>query len=547
MGETVQLRANVRTQQKQSAAISAQVIQSIQVLQYGLEELQTFLSEQAERNPLVEIVGGRDSEAPRAAPLETGSSDLAGAQPAGEALEQLGDRYTRHPVDTRSGELSAGRGVSAAGGRDAGGHRHVGSGDAYNLEEVIASSVSLADHLGEQVALTFDLPAERIIAGEIVGSLDPNGYLRRDLWDIADMLGVDEVGVEAVLTKVQTFDPIGVAARNLAECLKLQLDETGRLDPPMETLLKHLPLLARYEIQQLSRLCGVDEETLLLMAKEIRELDPRPGRRFDTTPVLPALPDILVEMLPDGSCAVEINSDLLPRVLVNQRYYAEIVAGPLGQQDKVFVTDCLQNASWLARNVEQRTQTILKVATEIVMQQRDFLLYGIEHLRPLNLKDVAKVLGMHESTVCRAVANKFMMTNRGMFDLKFFFSNSIATADGGADFSTETIRHRIRLMISAESATDVLSDDAIVTALRKEGVEIARRTVAKYREMMHIASSDGRRRRNRAEQVGKPTAQEDGSDVTRARGPRSKLEINPAGHGRPKVSRARREAAEPCL
>lgn len=505
------LRTNLRTQQRQTAVIAAQMIQSLELLQYGLDELQAFLSEQAEGNPLIEIVGGCGLEETRREWPETdadaGVEGRAGAQLVGEGL--LGDGNIRHQTVIGSGDLLTGRGLGGVATRGAGGSGHIVGDDAYSLENVITASVSLADHLREQVGLTFDKPAERLIAGEIVGSLDPDGYLRRDLSDIADMLGTEEACIVTVLKKVQTFDPIGVAARNLAECLRLQLDEMGQIDRAMEVLLDNLPLLARYELQQLARICGVDVEAVLQMAKEIRELDPRPGRRFDTGPVLPALPDVLVEIRPDGSCAVEINSDLLPRVLVNQRYYANITAGTLGMQEKIFVTDCLRNASWLAKNVEQRAQTILKVATEIVVQQRDFLLHGVEHLRPLNLKDVARVLGMHESTVCRAIANKYMMTSRGMFDLKYFFTNSIAAADGGDDFSAETIRHRIRQKVAMESATDVLSDDAIVTALRKEGVNIARRTVAKYREMMNIASSAGRRRKKQAEQIDR-SAQQDG-------------------------------------
>jgi RNA polymerase sigma-54 factor len=508
--ETVHLRTNLRTQQRQTAVIAAQMIQSLDLLQYGQDELQAFLSEQAESNPLIEIVGGCGLEETRGDWPETdadsGVEGRAGAQLIGEVL--LGDGNIRDQTVIGSGDPFAGRGLGGVATRGAGGSGHVVGDDAYSLEHRVTANISLADHLREQVGLTFDTPAERLIAEEIVGSLDPDGYLRRDLGDIADMLGTEETCIEAVLKKVQTFDPIGVAARNLAECLRLQLDEMGQLDRAKKVLLSHLPLLARYELQQVARICGVDVETVLQMAKEIRRLDPRPGRRFDTGPVLPALPDVLVEIRPDGSCAVEINSNLLPRVLVNQRYYARITAGVLGMQEKIFVTDCLRNASWLAKNVEQRAQTILKVVTEIVVQQRDFLSHGVEHLRPLNLKDVARVVGMHESTVCRAIANKYMMTNRGMFDLKYFFTNSIAAADGGDEFSAETIRHRIRQMVAAESATDVLSDDAVVTALRKEGVNIARRTVAKYREMMNIASSAGRRRQRLAEQIDRATLQD---------------------------------------
>jgi RNA polymerase sigma-54 factor len=484
------LRPHIFAQQRQSTVLAAQVIQSIKLLQYGQDELLAFLKEQADRNPLIELAdfAGMGDRAAGEAPMEEGERVRDAAGPSANG------------VPGRAAPRAEGRDFPAFGGAGRGTGRAIGE-DVRSLEDYVASSVSLAEHLRGQVALTFHEPAERIVAAEIVASLDLDGYLRRDLEDIADALGTDLPCVEACLRKVQGFDPTGVAARSLPECLRLQLEERGRLTPAMAVLLDHLPMLARYEVPELARLCDIEAEAVLKMAREIRNLDPRPGRRFDTGPTLPALPDVLVEVRPDGSCAVELNADLLPRVLVNQRYYAEVAVGAIGGQDRVFVTDCLRDANWLARNMEQRAQTILRVATEIVAQQRDFLLRGVQHLRPLSLKDVARALGVHESTVCRATANKYMMTCRGLFEMKFFFTHAITATDGGGSFSAETIRHRIRQMIEAESAAAVLSDDEIMGALRGEGVEIARRTVAKYREALNIPSSARRRRQRAAAQI----------------------------------------------
>ncbi len=448
------VRLSIGLQGRQSIAIAPQVIQSIRLLQFGHDELQDFLAEQAERNPLIAVTTDRPKEAARPAPAPTGG-----------------------------------------GRREAAGE---GEGER-SFEDYCAAQVSLREHLHDQAGMTFRDPVERLIAVELIEAIDADGYLRRDLDEIADRLGTAEARVEAVLARVQGFDPVGVAARDLAECLALQLRERNRLDPAMAAMLTRLDLLASYDLRQLTRVCGVDMEDIGAMAREIRSLDPRPGRRFDCDPVLPALPDILVTSGPDGSHAVELNPALLPRVLINRQYYATITANRLGAQDKRFVMDCMASARWLARNLDQRARTILKVATEIVARQADFFRHGVDHMRPLSLRDVAEVVGIHESTVCRAISNKFMLTDRGLFELKYFFSNSIAATDGGDSHCSETVRHRIAALVALEEADTVLSDDAIAAELRKAGIDIARRTIAKYRDMLNIPSSLRRRRQKQVE------------------------------------------------
>jgi RNA polymerase sigma-54 factor len=324
--------------------------------------------------------------------------------------------------------------------------------------------------------------------------VDEAGYLTGDLASVAEKLGASLSDVEAVLTVLQTFDPPGVCARSLTECIAIQLKERDRFDPAMRALVEHLDLLAKRDLASLRRICGVGDDDLIDMIAEIRSLNPKPGLAFGSATVQPVVPDVLVRAAPDGIWQVELNSDTLPKVLINQRYYAQVAKGTRNDKDKSYIADCLQTATWLVRALDQRAKTILKVSSEIVRQQDGFFAKGVQHLRPLNLKTVADAIGMHESTVSRVTANKYMATPRGIFELKYFFTSAIAAADGGEAHSAEAVRHRIRQLIDGESAKDVLSDDTIVEKLRGAGIDIARRTVAKYRESMRIPSSVQRRR-----------------------------------------------------
>ena len=297
-----------------------------------------------------------------------------------------------------------------------------------------------------------------------------------------------------MLRILQSFDPPGICARDLAECLTIQLRERDRFDPAMQALITRLDLLAKRDFAALKKVCGVGDEDLADMIAEIRRLNPKPGLAFGSAVVQPIVPDVFVRPGPDGGWIVELNSDTLPKVLVNQTYYAEVSATARRDNEKSYLAECLQSATWLVRALDQRARTILKVANEIVRQQDGFFARGVEHLRPLNLKTVAEAISMHESTVSRVTANKYMATNRGIFELKYFFTSAIAASHGGEAHSAEAVRHRIKQLIDAESAAEVLSDDTIVEKLREAGIDIARRTVAKYREAMRIPSSVQRRR-----------------------------------------------------
>ena len=306
----------------------------------------------------------------------------------------------------------------------------------YNLEAFVSAEITLADHLAEQLALAIADPARRMIGQYLIDLVDEAGYLTGDLAQVADKLGAPTAEVEAVLAILQGFDPSGVCARNLSECLAIQLRERDRFDPAMQALVAHLDLLAKRDLAALRRICAVGEEDLADMIAEIRQLNPKPGLAFGTTMVQPIVPDVFVRGAPDGGYAIELNSDTLPKVLVNQRYYAEVAGSARNDKDKSYLADCLQTATWLVRALDQRAKTILKVSREIVRQQDAFFAHGVQHLRPLNLKTVADAIGMHESTVSRVTANKYMATSRGIFELKYFFTS----ADRGGRTAARRIR-----------------------------------------------------------------------------------------------------------
>jgi RNA polymerase sigma-54 factor len=497
------LTQRLEIRQSHALVMTPQLMQAIKLLQLSNLDLAAYVEGELERNPLLERVEGEGEGERRTAdvgaspaadaPADWAQRDRDGSKDAA-ARERVADLEDVPPADTdaassrSNGEASPGYSEWAgtgAGGRD---------GGDYNLEAFVSAETTLADHLAEQLALAVADPARRMIGQYLIDMVDEAGYLTGDLAMVGEKLGASAAEVEAVLTAVQGFDPPGVCARNLTECLALQLKERDRFDPAMAALVEHLDLLAKRDLAALRRVCGVSEEDLTDMIAEIRQLNPKPGLAFGSTLVQPIVPDVFVRPGPDGSFLVELNSDTLPKVLVNQSYHAQVVRTAKNDKDKTYLADCLQTATWLIRALDQRAKTILKVATEIVRQQDGFFVHGVQHLRPLNLKTIADAISMHESTVSRVTANKYMATNRGIFELKYFFTSAIAAADGGDAHSAEAVRHRIRQLIDAESPEQVLSDDTIVEKLREAGIDIARRTVAKYREAMRIASSVQRRR-----------------------------------------------------
>jgi RNA polymerase sigma-54 factor len=494
----------------QSLVMTPQLMQAIKLLQLSNLDLVAYVDAELERNPLLERAEGEDSGD------EASEDDKASANEAVDTGEEADWTEARLDTDAEAvaGRLDADLGatLSVAEAKPADAAQPMMTPDAwsttapssaasvedYNLEGFVAEERTLADHLSDQLGLAVADPARRLVGQAIINEIDEAGYLQADVADLAERLGAPAALVEETLAIVQSFEPAGVAARDLAECLAIQLRERDRFDPAMATLIANLDLVARREHGALRRLCGVDEEDLADMLAELRDLNPKPGNAFGTTHVQPIVPDVIVRPAQDGGWQVELNTGTLPKVLVNQTYYASVARHRKNDTDKAYLADCLQTANWLVKSLDQRARTILKVASEIVRQQDAFLAEGVQHLRPLNLKTIAEAIGMHESTVSRVTSNKYMATPRGIFELKYFFTASIASAEGGEAHSAEAVRFRIRKLIDDEPAQAILSDDTIVRMLRDRGVDIARRTVAKYREAMRIPSSVQRRREKQA-------------------------------------------------
>ncbi len=475
--------------QSQSLVMTPQLQQAIKLLQLSQMELMAFVDAELERNPLLE----RDSEQP--------DEPLVVAEPVVETVASGSENGIDAEAREQWAESAGGEGDGSLdhGGDPAAWQSTRSSGpaagdDLPGLDQTLTRPTTLRDHLLDQIQMDIREPADRLIALHLLDLVDDAGYLQGSLEEVADRLEAEPKAVEAVLLRLQRLDPPGVFARNLAECLALQLRERDRLDPAMQALLDNLPLLASRNVAELTRLCGVDLEDIQGMAAEIRQLDPKPGLAFDPVVADPVIPDVLMRTDGDGGWIVELNPEALPRVLVNNVYYARVTRGAKGKSDKEYLSERFQAANWLVKALHQRATTILKVAREIVRQQDGFFRHGIQHLKPLVLRDIAGAIGMHESTVSRVTSNKFISTPRGMYELKYFFTSSIAATGGAASLSAETVRFRIKALIDQESADKVLSDDQIVEILIKDGVDIARRTVAKYREAMRIPSSVQRRR-----------------------------------------------------
>lgn len=522
------LTQRLEFRQSQSLVMTPQLMQAIKLLQLSNLDLTTFVEEELERNPLLERA---NDEAPGGeAPAEAGQfsdGDDSGSQGdsqggdfqgddgfggSGNAFEPGQEEWMSKDLGTRAEiEQTLDTGLdnvfseepaeaAARNAQDAAPTTYTewgggaSSDEDYNLEAFVAAETTLRDHLAEQLSVAFTGPAQRMIGQYLIDLVDEAGYLPPDLGQAAERLGASQADVENVLAVLQKFDPPGVCARNLSECLAIQLRELDRYDPAMQALVEHLDLLAKRDIASLRKLCGVDDEDIADMIGEIRRLNPKPGMKFGSARLQTMVPDVYVRPGPDGGWHVELNSDTLPRVLVNQTYYSQLSKKIGKDGDKSYFTDALQNATWLVRALDQRARTILKVATEIVRQQDGFFTHGVAHLRPLNLKAVADAIQMHESTVSRVTANKYMATNRGTFELKYFFTASISSSDGGEAHSAEAVRHHIKQLIDSELPAAILSDDTIVERLRASGIDIARRTVAKYREAMRIPSSVQRRR-----------------------------------------------------
>ena len=497
--------------QSQQLVMTLQLQQAIKLLQMSNLELREFVEAEMESNPLIRVEeepGGTASEpeaAPDASPdLGPESEPESGETPLDARLTPEGDHslgaetfdtgaenlYDIGPNDSGPNETIPGEAAAWA-GVGAGGNRSFDA-PGFDLEQQPDRPASLRAHLLAQLGQSRAEPPVLLLARLLVEELDEHGLLRTGLAEIAARLGAAPEQVEAALALVQGCEPTGVGARDLAECLALQLAERDRLDPAMRRLVDNLDLVERGERRRLRALCGVDEEDFADMLAELRTLDPRPCARFQAERAETLIPDVFLRRAPGGTWEIELNPETLPRVLVDNRYAAQLAAarGGAGREARAFVSDCRASANWLKRSLDQRARSILTVATEIVRQQDRFFAEGIAGLKPLTLRMVAEAVGLHESTASRVTSNKYIATERGIFELKFFFTNAV----GSEGRAATAVRHRIRAMINAEAPGRILSDDMIVVQLQEDGIDIARRTVAKYRRVLGLPSSVERRR-----------------------------------------------------
>ena len=498
------LSTKLELRQSQQLVMTPQLQQAIRLLQLSNLELMEFVETELERNPLLdrdensESPVSTDGEAPEYAkpaepPAATDDNWLDLGKPADPegAFDSDYDNVFTDAAPADSGGDQGGSGWASLR------QRAPGLDDDINIEAFVANDVSLRQHLSEQLPLVLKEPAERIIGQYLIDMIDEAGYLPADLSTHTEKLGAPTELINRVLAGLQTLDPPGVFARSLAECLALQLKDQNRYDMVIGSFLDNLHLLANRDLPSLRKAVNVEMDELAEIIAEIKRLNPKPGLKFGSVQLQPVVPDVFVRPAPDGGWIVELNSDTLPRVLVNRNYLARVSKTASSEDDRNYLIECLQTANWLVKSLDQRARTILKVAEEIVRQQDGFFTYGVQYLRPLNLRTVADAISMHESTVSRVTSNKYMATPRGIFELKYFFTSAIACAGEGEAHSSEAVRHRIKQMIDGETPTSVLSDDKIVEKLKTDGIDIARRTVAKYREAMRIPSSVQRRRDKR--------------------------------------------------
>ncbi len=498
------LSAKLQQRQNQSLVMTPQLAQSIKLLQLSHTELMDFVKDEIEKNPLLELASDRPEEAIRGVdPAEKSANTDASKETDGVIAGSVADDVAAQPdsslenvydtgtagaekQDMQQSQTSSTAQIGSASG--------TASIEEFDFIANVGETITLVAHLERQIALQYKNQDERRIATYIAHGLDDDGYFRECLQNTAQNCATTPDMVEWVLEQFHSFEPVGIGARTLAECLELQLRDKNRFDPAMQVLLENMDLLAKRDFNRLMRLCGVNNEDFNEMLQEIKALDPRPARSYEPVLAETVVPDILIKQTQLGDWNIELNPETLPRVLIDNEYHVELTAA-LGDTDgHEFITECMENANWLTKSLDQRAQTILKVAAEIVKKQDRFFTEGVQYLKPLTLKDVAESIKMHESTVSRVTSNKYLMCQQGTFELKYFFSSAIASSDGESAVSAEAVKYKIQQMVNAECPDSILSDEQIVNNLQQTGVSIARRTVAKYREALQISSSVERRR-----------------------------------------------------
>ncbi|HET7606198.1 MAG TPA: RNA polymerase factor sigma-54 [Sphingomicrobium sp.] len=476
------LGPSLTIRQSQQLLLTPQLAQAIKLLQLSNLELDSYIAEEIAKNPLLEAQSGEPDEQPAGdfqgeefdsneAPDDPGADDLISGQADDDRPLDVDWQSEALETDSYADVVTSG-----------------GGEDAFDFERVQYAAASLSEHLTDQLhGMSGDLGD---LARVIAETLDETGYLAVPLEQIAELTGAPLSLVERALETVQGLDPAGVGARSLAECLALQAKAADRYDPAMARLIDNLELLSKGRTADLKRICGVDDEDLADMIRELRAYDPKPGCRFSGSAAVEVTPDVFVRRT-RGGFAVELNQATLPRLLVNRRYYQELKSGPQDKKSRAWLSECLQSANWLVKALDQRARTIVRVVSEIAKRQQGFFERGVSAMKPMTLREVAEAIGMHESTVSRVTSNKYLLCDRGLYELKYFFGSGVQSAEGDGA-AAEAVKAAIRELVDAE--TEILSDDAMAGLLKHKGFDVARRTVVKYRESMGIGSSIQRRR-----------------------------------------------------
>ncbi|WP_265569508.1 RNA polymerase factor sigma-54 [Sphingomicrobium nitratireducens] len=472
--------------QTQSLVMTQQLQQAIKLLALSSLEVEQVIADEIAKNPLLEVQRDDRGEE-RAEDREYDEYADEAGDPDSAELMGAGDDGAALDYDDREAA------------RDTDSYADLGmpadpDAEAFDFDRLEYREHSLAEHLLAQLHGASGPIAEG--AEAIILSLKDTGYLELPLGIVLGHLPLDARDQEKALELVQSLDPPGIGARDLAECLALQAKAADRFDPCIERLLQNLDLLAKGRMKDLKRICDVDDEDLADMVRELRSYDPKPGLAYSEAPAEAITPDVIVTKGREG-WEVRLNPDALPRVLVNKEYHAQLRQGPQDKHSKAWLSENLASANWLVKALDQRAQTITKVAAEIVRQQQGFFEQGVSALKPMTLARVAEAVEVHESTVSRVTSNKYLICERGTYELKYFFGSGVGTADSEDGASALAVKAAIKKLIDEEDK--ILSDDTLVTLLADQGFELARRTVAKYREAMGIGSSVQRRRQRKME------------------------------------------------
>ncbi len=477
----MQISQNLKLKQSQSLVMTPQLQQAIKLLQLNNLELTNLVNKELEENPFlenesVELDNQNDQDTEKTDELDESfeNGESIADEPCNDDFENRWDSDATFEFNSK--------------------HSTTDSVDVGSvIEQTLSNKVSLKSILSNQADLEFSDDEDKKIAEILIDYVDENGWITENLEDIEEFSGFKLKQIETVLERMQSFEPNGVFARNLKECLKIQLINENDLDPKKEIIIENIDLLGSGNIKGLQKLTGLKEEKLKDEIRLIRALNPKPGSKYSVDNDNIFHPDVIVTKN-NSDWAVELNHGTLPKININEDYVKEIERLQCGESDKKFINESLNSARWLLKAIQQRNVTTLKISSEIVNQQKEFFEKGKKYLKPMVLKDVAKKINMHESTVSRVTSDKLMLTPRGVFEMKLFFSASISSTKEGETHSAESVRESLKKLISSEPVNNPLSDEMLVEKLQHEGIDLARRTVAKYRELLNIPASSVRRK-----------------------------------------------------